>query len=1120
MLFIKIEFAWYFLVSRMTSCSRGLNPLKDAIHHVKMGKDKDTITERYINPTKGRGVFAKTLIFKGSFILEYRGTLIEKGDFDEILNEYAYFFNHQGHDYCIDASYDDGSLGRLVNDDERPNAKMRKIVDVDGKPHLCLFAIKDINEGVEITYDYGGYNLPWRSRHEKEHCKHLHEPVTPAMTACDITSPKKHLHEPVTPAMTACDIISPTKDIIVRSKQESRRPGSGDDERGRKRKKKTVGMRRRETSRVCKTHQLVKEEMNSLEKCSLCSGPFSPLKWWGLKCKVCSTALHVYCFHKRQKAWETDRSEESDEECDTSEESDEEYVPDSKNETDDESTNTMAKSPFFIKESQLGCSTTGVDINENFNGGASANEKSIDNENFNGGGSAHDKSMDKTSEDTIKSTAVETSDTVQKTAVSFGGQNICFVCQKPVFKIARHFKTHIKEDGDIAKALSLPAGSKTRKELLEKLRNRGNFMHNNEVLKSGSGSLKVKRKAKGDSKKYEYCIHCKGMFLRHELWRHMKRCSSKPGDSEHHGRKYVLGLAALVKASCSSTENGVLKMISHMHDDEISTVVRNDFCLLRFAESLYSKHGHDPSKHDYIRQKIRQVGRFLQTLHKISPIMTLEDSIKPQNFMTVIKAVQVTAGFDKNTNSYKTPSLALKIGHSLLKVSDIVRCHALMAGNEDLIKSSEAFQKLYQAKWSEYISHCALTTISDSKYNKPDNLPLTEDIKKLHQHLDKSAELATAALKEVATAQNYSSLARTILTKIVLFNRRRIGEVSKMKLMNFLQRDHSHTHEGTGLSNYEQKLCRYFERVELKGKRGRKVAVLLTPDMTNALNLLIANRKECSVPEENDYLFAVPQCLTYYRGHESLRRLADECGAQKPDCLRSTKLRKEIATTSQILNLKDNELDQLADFLGHDISVHRQFYRLSEPKIQSGKISKLLLALEKGKLHELHGKSLDQIGDFTDEDEEDDSEDEETIPPENALEEDASTEMNVLLERRPCLSTSKGPKAAGQISEDNGLLERRPCPSTSGLKAYRHISENNVSSRGRRMPKRRPWTKPEVNAVMRHFKLHISKAHLATMRECEVCKRCEHPVLQNRSVQNIRDFVRNRGLNLKRMGEN
>lgn len=183
-----------------------------------------------------------------------------------------------------------------------------------------------------------------------------------------------------------------------------------------------------------------------------------------------------------------------------------------------------------------------------------------------------------------------------------------------------------------------------------------------------------------------------------------------------------------------------------------------------------------------------------------------------------------------------------------------------------------------------------------------------------------------------------------------------------MKLKNFLERDCSITQKEMNLSEYEQKLCMYFERVELKGKRGRKVAVLLTPEMTKSLNLMIMKREQCGVPNKNEYLFAIPHCLTCYRGHQCLRKFADECGAQKPDFLRSTQLRKEIATTSQMLNLKNNEMDQLADFLGHDITVHRQFYRLSEATIQSAKISKLLLALEKGKLHELRGKTLDEIG--------------------------------------------------------------------------------------------------------------------------------------------------------------
>ncbi len=102
-------------------------------------------------------------------------------------------------------------------------------------------------------------------------------------------------------------------------------------------------------------------------------------------------------------------------------------------------------------------------------------------------------------------------------------------------------------------------------------------MHNCEVLKDGAGSLKVKRRSKGDYQKYEYCLHCKGMFLRAELWRHIKRCPSKPTDHDHQGRKRILGLAAVVKSTCSSAgEEGVLKMLSRMHDDEIASVIRND----------------------------------------------------------------------------------------------------------------------------------------------------------------------------------------------------------------------------------------------------------------------------------------------------------------------------------------------------------------------------------------------------------------------------------------------------------------------------------------------------------------------------------------------------------------
>lgn len=54
-------------------------------------------------------------------------------------------------------------------------------------------------------------------------------------------------------------------------------------------------------------------------------------------------------------------------------------------------------------------------------------------------------------------------------------------------------------------------------------------------------------------------------------------------------------------------------------------------------------------------------------------------------------------------------------------------------------------------------------------------------------------------------------------------------------------------------------------------------------------------------------------------------------------------------------------MDQVADFLGHDIRVHREYYRFPEATTQLAKISKLLIAMEKGSLANLQGKTLEEM---------------------------------------------------------------------------------------------------------------------------------------------------------------
>ncbi|CAL8275830.1 unnamed protein product [Arctogadus glacialis] len=64
--------------------------------------------------------------------------------------------------------------------------------------------------------------------------------------------------------------------------------------------------------------------------------------------------------------------------------------------------------------------------------------------------------------------------------------------------------------------------------------------------------------------------------------------------------------------------------------------------------------------------------------------------------------------------------------------------------------------------------------------------------------------------------------------------------------------------------------------------------------------------------------------------------------------------------------------------------------------------------------------------------------------------------------------------------------------------------------------KAKVWSKVEVAAVMRHFKGKIQEGKLASVNECNHCKAVEAPTLKDRTVQNLRDFVRNRGITAKR----
>ena len=344
--------------------------------------------------------------------------------------------------------------------------------------------------------------------------------------------------------------------------------------------------------------------------------------------------------------------------------------------------------------------------------------------------------------------------------------------------------------------------------------------------------------------------------------------------------------------------------------------------------------------------------------------------------------------------------------------------------------------------------------------------------------------------------ESWKKLNEISMAQIILFNRRRGGETERIELKHFMdgieKANMSEMQEEieSSLSMFEKKLASCLSRIEIRGKRGRKVPVLLTKKHRERLECLIAHRDSVGIRKDNKYLFPRSQttqsCL---RSSDILRKYAVECGAKQPNLITSTALRKHVATISQILNLKNNELDSLASFLGHDIRVHRDFYRLPENTVQVAKIGKILMGLECGQISQFKGKSIDEI--------EMNAEDAIELPPEDQtsdIEDQTSDEEDT--DPRPTETCAH----KNEIHINDEDIRRA---STSNSQPMRKKVLHKRKPTGKT-----PWSLDEKAAIMRTLSKFLTLTKLPGKAEIEEVKRNE-PVLQKRPWQQIKFFIKN-----------
>uniref|UniRef100_A0A131YID3 Histone-lysine N-methyltransferase trithorax n=1 Tax=Rhipicephalus appendiculatus TaxID=34631 RepID=A0A131YID3_RHIAP len=111
----------------------------------------------YRSSIHGRGLYCKRNIDGGEMIIEYAGEVIRAALTDKREKYYeskgigCYMFRIDDHE-VVDATMH-GNAARFINHSCEPNC-YSKVITVDNKKHIVIFALRSILKGEELTYDY------------------------------------------------------------------------------------------------------------------------------------------------------------------------------------------------------------------------------------------------------------------------------------------------------------------------------------------------------------------------------------------------------------------------------------------------------------------------------------------------------------------------------------------------------------------------------------------------------------------------------------------------------------------------------------------------------------------------------------------------------------------------------------------------------------------------------------------------------------------------------------------------------------------------------------------------------------------------------------------------------
>ncbi|ELU12800.1 hypothetical protein CAPTEDRAFT_194066 [Capitella teleta] len=163
-------------------------------------------------------------------------------------------------------------------------------------------------------------------------------------------------------------------------------------------------------------------------------------------------------------------------------------------------------------------------------------------------------------------------------------------------------------------------------------------------------------------------------------------------------KKRVVATSYLLLPAPTGASAALSGVLASSQRDDISRILKSDRFILQLGEQLVSGIGNAKDSESNIRGYLRRMARLLQVMRiqESSPNARLKSFLTPSKYRVCLTAAKSLAGYDENKSQYDTPSLALKVGHTLKKCATILEGQRLEKQDNDGASDAVSFRRLLE----------------------------------------------------------------------------------------------------------------------------------------------------------------------------------------------------------------------------------------------------------------------------------------------------------------------------------------------------------------------------------------------------------------------------------------